>query len=293
MDDKHHKKYTLQDIKREGQILHRRMRSGNFHLVDEFDSIHQERHWSLESIKTGKRLNNPGLVNRVITEMANTGYLIKRPIGNWEFSARLNELLNLKTSAAEDTRFSCQHQRRTRKIIRDDEGLTRSVLVNETENALNWLGSRKDKNGNPVISENQVLAGERLRSDYTLAQMAPNVTQSWNPAADRQKRMSSLQDESLNDTEKVIAARQRVYAALEAVGVDLARMLLEVCCLSSGLAVAESRLGLPQRSGKIVLQIALSRLAQHYGLEKRDGVDDILRKSMIRSWGSEDYRPSI
>jgi hypothetical protein len=64
----------------------------------------------------------------------------------------------------------------------------------------------------------------------------------------------------------VLAARSRVERALKAAGEGLSTILLEVCCLERGLEAAERRLGWPSRSGKVVLRLALSRLALHYGL---------------------------
>ena len=52
-------------------------------------------------------------------------------------------------------------------------------------------------------------------------------------------------------------------------GEGLATILLEVCCLERGLEAAERRLGWPSRSGKVVLRLALARLALHYGLSRR------------------------
>ena len=52
-------------------------------------------------------------------------------------------------------------------------------------------------------------------------------------------------------------------------GEELATILLEVCCLERGLEAAERRLGWPSRSGKVVLRLALARLALHYGLSRR------------------------
>jgi hypothetical protein len=59
-----------------------------------------------------------------------------------------------------------------------------------------------------------------------------------------------------------------------------------------GLEDAEKANGWPQRAGKVVLQIALTRLAKHYGLiaadETRQG-----KSRGLRHWGSEDYRPTL
>jgi len=41
---------------------------------------------------------------------------------------------------------------------------------------------------------------------------------------------------------------------------------LKVCCYLNGLEKAEKRLGWSARSGKVVLRIALQRLANHYGI---------------------------
>ena len=49
-------------------------------------------------------------------------------------------------------------------------------------------------------------------------------------------------------------------------GPGLSDILLETCCYLTGIEQAERALGWPQRSAKIVLKIALDRLAVHYGL---------------------------
>ena len=66
-------------------------------------------------------------------------------------------------------------------------------------------------------------------------------------------------------------------------------MLIDVCCHLKGLETAERAAGWPQRSGKIVLQLALTSLARHYGLEKPPAA--AANSGSVRHWGGEGYRP--
>ena len=67
--------------------------------------------------------------------------------------------------------------------------------------------------------------------------------------------------------------------------------ILDICCELKGLEEAEKAHGWPQRAGKTVLQLALTRLARHYGLLRAEAPGG--RRQILRHWGSEDYRPSI
>jgi len=184
--------------------------------------------------------------------------------------------------------FRQQHQVRATGL-RDVEGVRRQVTVNETESPLGWLRSRKDRNGRPLITDAQYAAGERLRADYWFAGLSQRVTSNWSaPApADRSRRAAPSHAASLRDD--VIAAKERVARALKAVGPELSGVLIDVCCELKGLEEAERNEGWPQRAGKVVLQIALTRLARHYGIEPADRA----AHRRMRHWGGEDYRPSL
>jgi DNA-directed RNA polymerase specialized sigma24 family protein len=60
------------------------------------------------------------------------------------------------------------------------------------------------------------------------------------------------------------AAKDRIAAALAEVGPGLREILERVCLAETALQAAERELGLPRRSGKTLLKLALRRLAIHY-----------------------------
>jgi uncharacterized protein DUF6456 len=158
------------------------------------------------------------------------------------------------------------------------------------EGSIAWLRRRKDKDGQALITEPQFSAGERLAADFWHAQLSPRVTADWSGIATSRRTRRAAPGAGVEMGDHVVAARQRIHRALVAVGPELAGILLDVCCHDVGLEAAGRAQGWPQRAAKVVLQLALTRLARHYGLlapEPRPGA------SRMRHWGSEDYRPDI
>jgi hypothetical protein len=70
----------------------------------------------------------------------------------------------------------------------------------------------------------------------------------------------------LHPSERQLAARQRFDAAVSAAGKGLADILWRVVCAGETLPVAEKALAWPARSGKLVLRLALERVADFYRL---------------------------
>ena len=132
----------------------------------------------------------------------------------------------------------------------------RSVTVNLAESPLTWLHARGH------LSDVQLAAGECLRRDYERAQLSAGVTMRWDPV--RIKGGSG--DAGLNETERQIAARQRFGGAITAAGPGLSDVLWRVVCAGEGLPDAERALAWPVRSGKLVLRLALDRVAGYYRL---------------------------
>lgn len=163
--------------------------------------------------------------------------------------------------------------------------------VNEVESPLSWLRRRRDKEGNPLISEEEFAAGERLRAEFWFAQMTPKVTSSWGGTFSSRRERRAAPGAGIELQDRVVAARERVTMALKAVGPELSGVLIDVCCHLKGLEEAEKAAGWPQRSGKVVLQLALTRLARHYGmLPSREAAR---QSPSIRHWGTPDYRPGM
>lgn len=163
--------------------------------------------------------------------------------------------------------------------------------INDAESPLAWLRRRKDKDGKPLISQEEFDAGERLRADFWFARMTPKVTSSWSSTSSSRRERRSAPGAGIELQDRVVAARERVRLALQTVGPELSGVLIDVCCHLRGLEEAERSAGWPQRSGKIVLQLALTRLARHYGLLAC--AEPGQRGNTIRHWGTADYRPNI
>ncbi|GAB4151559.1 MAG: hypothetical protein Tsb0016_23760 [Sphingomonadales bacterium] len=169
-----------------------------------------------------------------------------------------------RAAANDADAFTRQQQALAQRRIKTNGGRSQSVTVNMAESPLYWLMARKDRNGQPLLTPAQFEAGERLRDQYETAHRGPAVTMRWAaPPTDRNRRGAA---NAADPTTAQLAARRRVEAALEAVGPGLADLLIRVCCAHQGLEAAERAFGWPQRSAKVVLQIALDRLARHYGL---------------------------
>ena len=181
------------------------------------------------------------------------------------------------TQAADVNAFRARHLELARRKVAD----AGAVAVDDSESPLAWLARRKGRDGPALIEPIQLLAGERLRAEFTRAQLMPRITSNWSaPVADGARDASPA-----SFTDAVIGARQRVRRALEAVGPEFSGLLIDVCCFLKGLTDVESERGWPARSGKVVLQLGLDRLARHYGLNiQARGTS----AGKVRTWLAED-----
>jgi hypothetical protein len=196
-------------------------------------------------------------------------------------SARVRKAARLPAHPVpEIDRFRAQHLSLAQRQIVTEFGRA-AVVVDESESPLAWLARRRGSNGRALIEAHQLQAGERLRADFTCANLMPPTTSNWaSPlAADRGGERAA------STTDVMVAARQRLHLALDAAGPEFSGLLVDVCCFLKGLVDVERDRAWPQRTAKIVLQLGLERLARHYGYA---GEARGRARAQVRTWLADD-----
>ncbi len=137
------------------------------------------------------------------------------------------------------------------------KGKARLARVNLDESPLSWLFARD------LITARQFDAGEALRRDYESAAMAPSITMGWDRLPTGRVDGGGAAG-GLSQSERQVAARQRFDGAIAALGGGLSDIAWRVLCAGEAIGAAEKGLGWPTRSAKLVLTLALDRLAEYY-----------------------------
>ena len=120
----------------------------------------------------------------------------------------------------------------------------RSVTRNLAESPLGWLFARGH------VSRRQFDAGERLRFDWERSRLSPRVTMSWDAAPIARSRGGASPGIDLNGSQ--LDAKRRFEKAVADAGPG---------------REAETALGWPARAGKLVLGLALDRVADYYRIK--------------------------
>ena len=148
--------------------------------------------------------------------------------------------------------------RHVEQQIVDPDGRLMQVMVNLGESPLSWLHARGH------VSDRQHAAGELLRVDWERAGLGARVTMCWDGAPrERGRRANHRQPDP---TTAQLSAKARFDAAIAAAGPGLCDILWRVACAGEGVSAVERALGWPSRAGKLVLTLALDRVADSYRL---------------------------
>lgn len=167
--------------------------------------------------------------------------------------------------------FAAQHRLMQEAVLDELDG-ARTVAVNAGESPLARLKARA------LIDAMQFAAGERLRRDFTLAQLTPRMGVNWDAPVVSGSRGAGGD----NVSDIALAARRRLNTALAAAGPDLSGLLFDVCCHLAPLEACEDGRGWARRSARVVLKIGLDRLAAHYGMTQ------VNKTRVMRSWSAEE-----
>jgi hypothetical protein len=197
--------------------------------------------------------------------------LVREDLAGWQQAPSGRRTLQL-TAAGEahrrrisspeaDLAFLHQHRETEAATVETATGATR-VRIDTEESPLDWLRRRRDRNGEPMIDETAYQAGERLRTDIMLAGLLPGVTARWDAMPKTGGPASPGEA-----TDRMVAARQRLRHAFDAIGGDFSDLLLDLCGFLKGLEQIERERQWPARSAKVVIRLALGRLAEHFGIE--------------------------
>lgn len=176
-----------------------------------------------------------------------------RPDGGWRLARQVPE-----TPSRAGRPSILEGQR----MITEPDGRRTMKTVNLGESPIAWLARRRDARGEAWLTLVEIAAAEKLREDFVLAGTVGRLTMVW----DAGPKARGGRGPGVDPAERARAAKARMAKALTEVGPGLREILEHVCFAGTALEAAERALGLPRRSGKTVLKLALGRLAGHYGL---------------------------
>jgi hypothetical protein len=139
--------------------------------------------------------------------------------------------------------------------VMHESGRIETVMANALEGPLGkWSG---------LLGPAERNAAERFLADYHRSSLTQRTTRNWSPTAPRRGEGPRRGPEDA--TLSAIAAKDRVFKALDALGPQLAKIVEAALIREESLAAMERRFGWGQRSGGTAVKLALGRLAEIYG----------------------------
>lgn len=123
--------------------------------------------------------------------------------------------------------------------------------------------SRRDSA--PFLRPHHIEAARRLAHTFERARLRQRVTMSYDPTRTGGRGGGSAVQGELSAS--AADARKQLADMAAMMPADCWAVLFDICGLDRGLQDVETERDWPRRGGKLVLRIALSHLAAHYGLD--------------------------
>jgi hypothetical protein len=245
-------------------------------------AVREDGSFVLSSAGPGRSLALPAAT---VAKLAEDGLIVE--MERERFAATDTAICWLRRRLNPHDAFRTQHGEVVKGRVAD---LDQDVLINLDESPIAALARRPGKDGKPWLSLDLVTAAERLRRDFEIGRLQPRVTANWSASVNSGRRTGEMGGMA-DLTDMALAGRIRVDDALQAVGSELAGLLVDVCCFLKGLETVERERQWPARSAKLVLRIALQSLARHYGLAET--ATGKAGSGKVRHWGADDFRPTM
>ncbi|PHS28898.1 MAG: hypothetical protein COA85_02950 [Robiginitomaculum sp.] len=167
-------------------------------------------------------------------------------------------------SAAQDA-FAEQHREMHRVNLIDNEGRIYSAQKNSAVSPLAWLRRHGGKDKLPFLTAPEFAAAEQFSNDYYRSSLSQKLCADWD-APSRGGAAQGPRNAVLDAADNALAAKERFMGALGALGPGLDDLVFCLCIREIGLEAIEKARKWPKRTAKVVLKLALERLARHYGL---------------------------
>ncbi|NRA86216.1 MAG: hypothetical protein HRU28_02235 [Rhizobiales bacterium] len=149
------------------------------------------------------------------------------------------------------------------------------------------LYNRQKNLNNKYLVEQHVQAGQKLFKLFSKANLQPNITMNWDKLESvPQNHYTGEKEQPFG--EQVYIARKQLYESLAYVGEEYAAILVEICLFANGLEATEKAMNWPARSGKLLLTMALDKLAKHYKISTAE-----VKNNKYLSWAKDDFRHSM
>ncbi len=180
-------------------------------------------------------------------------------------NAQSRAWLSRQRAGDDDEAYAAQHCDIQTVHLIDQNGKFFKARKNTTVSPLAWLRRRSGTNSTPFLTAAEFAAAERLREDYERSSLAQKLCANWDAPA-RSSTASGPRNAVLDAADSALAAKDRFMEALNALGPGLDDIVFSLCIRETNLEGLEKSRKWPKRTAKIVLKLALDRLARHYGL---------------------------
>lgn len=167
-----------------------------------------------------------------------------------------------REGAAPGEGFMAQHRAIVVRDVIDEDGAFRKARGVDAEAPTRRLAALKGPKGEPWLSQTELSAAGKLRSDWAIGELGLVRGSDWMAAPMGTTRGPANAQEAA--MARRCDARQRLADALAKLAAPLRRVVERVCLYEEGLEALERSEGWPARSAKLALKLGLAQLAANF-----------------------------